>query len=154
MNLEKLKRLLEFMEEHDLQEMELKGLFYHIKLRKAGETNYIPLEQTNKSEKQTIVSSGSASVQPAEAKKESENNYYQIRSPMVGTFYRSPSPGAEPYVKEGDIVKKGQVLCIIEAMKVMNEIESDVNGRIVKVLVENGKPVEYNQPLFLVDTNV
>jgi len=93
-------------------------------------------------------------VQPAETKKESEDNYYQIRSPMVGTFYRSPSPGAEPYVKEGDIVKKGQVLCIIEAMKVMNEIESDVTGRIVKVLVENGKPVEYNQPLFLVDTNV
>uniref|UniRef100_A0A7V4E4L3 Biotin carboxyl carrier protein of acetyl-CoA carboxylase n=1 Tax=candidate division WOR-3 bacterium TaxID=2052148 RepID=A0A7V4E4L3_UNCW3 len=154
MNLEKLKKLLDFMEEHNLQEMELKGLFYHIKLKKASEISYIPVEQVNKSEKQTIVSSASASVQPAETKKESEDNYYQIRSPMVGTFYRSPSPGAEPYVKEGDIVKKGQVLCIIEAMKVMNEIESDVTGRIVKVLVENGKPVEYNQPLFLVDTNV
>jgi len=154
MNLEKLKKLLDFMEEHNLQEMELKGLFYHIRLKKAGETSYIPVESVNKSEKQATVSVASTPNQPSETKKESENNYYQIRSPMVGTFYRSPSPGAEPYVKEGDIVKKGQVVCIIEAMKVMNEIESDVTGRIVKVLVENGKPVEYNQPLFLVDTNL
>ena len=154
MNLEKLKKLLDFMEEHNLQEMELKGLFYHIRMKKAGETSYIPVESVNKSEKQATVSVASTPNQPSETKKESENNYYQIRSPMVGTFYRSPSPGAEPYVKEGDIVKKGQVVCIIEAMKVMNEIESDVTGRIVKVLVENGKPVEYNQPLFLVDTNL
>jgi acetyl-CoA carboxylase biotin carboxyl carrier protein len=154
MNLEKLKKLLDFMEEHNLQEMELKGLFYHIRLKKASETSYIPVESVNKSEKQATVSVASTSNQPSETKKENENNYYQIRSPMVGTFYRSPSPGAEPYVKEGDIVKKGQVVCIIEAMKVMNEIESDVTGRIVKVLVENGKPVEYNQPLFLVDTNL
>jgi acetyl-CoA carboxylase biotin carboxyl carrier protein len=154
MNLEKLKKLLDFMEEHNLQEMELKGLFYHIRLKKASETSYIPVESVNKSEKQATVSVASTPNQLSETKKESENNYYQIRSPMVGTFYRSPSPGAEPYVKEGDIVKKGQVVCIIEAMKVMNEIESDVTGRIVKVLVENGKPVEYNQPLFLVDTNL
>jgi acetyl-CoA carboxylase biotin carboxyl carrier protein len=154
MNLEKLKKLLDFMEEHNLQEMELKGLFYHIRLKKASETSYIAVESVNKSEKQATVSVASTSNQPSETKKENENNYYQIRSPMVGTFYRSPSPGAEPYVKEGDIVKKGQVVCIIEAMKVMNEIESDVTGRIVKVLVENGKPVEYNQPLFLVDTNL
>jgi len=154
MNLEKLKKLLDFMEEHNLQEMELKGLFYHIKLKKASETSYIPVESVIKSKKQATVSVASTSNQPSETKKENENNYYQIRSPMVGTFYRSPSPGAEPYVKEGDIVKKGQVVCIIEAMKVMNEIESDVTGRIVKVLVENGKPVEYNQPLFLVDTNL
>ncbi len=154
MNLEKLKKILDFMEEHNLQEMELKGLFYHIKLKKASETSYIPVESANKSEKQATLSVASTSNQPSETKKESENNYYQIRSPMVGIFYRSPSPGAEPYVKEGDIVKKGQVVCVIEAMKVMNEIESDVTGRIVKVLVENGKPVEYNQPLFLVDTNL
>ncbi len=74
-----------------------------------------------------------------------------ITSPIVGTFYRSPSPDADPYVEEGDFVKKGQVLCIVEAMKLMNEIESETDGRIVKVLAESTKPVEYGQPLFLID---
>ncbi|MEO1961117.1 MAG: acetyl-CoA carboxylase biotin carboxyl carrier protein, partial [Paracoccus sp. (in: a-proteobacteria)] len=77
-----------------------------------------------------------------------------IKSPLVGTFYRAPAPGAPPFVEEGDIVSPGQVLCIIEALKVMNEIESDVRGKVVKILVENGQPVEYGQPLFLIDTNV
>ena len=75
---------------------------------------------------------------------------YEIRSPMVGTFYRATAPDADPFVEEGDTVDAGEVLCIIEAMKVMNQIESEVSGRITGVLVENGTPVEYNQPLFLV----
>jgi acetyl-CoA carboxylase biotin carboxyl carrier protein len=74
-----------------------------------------------------------------------------VEAPMVGTFYRASSPGAEPYVREGDIVKPGQVLCIIEAMKLMNEIEAKVGGRVVKILAENAQPVEYGQPLFLID---
>jgi len=74
-----------------------------------------------------------------------------IEAPMVGTFYRASSPTAEPYVREGDMVKEGQILCIIEAMKLMNEIESKSAGRVVKVLVENGQPVEYGQPLFLLE---
>jgi acetyl-CoA carboxylase biotin carboxyl carrier protein len=74
-----------------------------------------------------------------------------IEAPMVGTFYRAPSPNAEPYVREGDVVKEGQILCIIEAMKLMNEIESKASGRIAKALVENGQPVEYGQPLFLIE---
>lgn len=83
-----------------------------------------------------------------------QENLHVIKSPLVGTFYRSPSPGAPPFVEVGDIVSPGQVLCIIEALKVMNEIESDVRGKIVKILVENGETVEYGQPLFLIDTNV
>jgi acetyl-CoA carboxylase biotin carboxyl carrier protein len=83
-----------------------------------------------------------------------ESKLHVIRSPLVGTFYRAPSPGAPPFVEVGDIVSPGQVLCIIEALKVMNEIESDVRGKVVKILVENGETVEYNQPLFLIDTNV
>ena len=74
-----------------------------------------------------------------------------LEAPMVGTFYRSPSPTADPFVNEGDMVKESQVLCIIEAMKLMNEIESKVGGRIAKILVENGQAVEYGQPLFLID---
>jgi acetyl-CoA carboxylase biotin carboxyl carrier protein len=74
-----------------------------------------------------------------------------IEAPMVGTFYRASSPTAEPYVREGDLVKEGQILCIIEAMKLMNEIESKAAGRVAKILVENGQPVEYGQPLFLLE---
>jgi acetyl-CoA carboxylase biotin carboxyl carrier protein len=74
-----------------------------------------------------------------------------IEAPMVGTFYRASSPSAEPYVREADVVKEGQILCIIEAMKLMNEIESKASGRIAKILVENGQPVEYGQPLFLIE---
>ena len=74
-----------------------------------------------------------------------------VEAPMVGTFYRASSPTADPYVQEGDVVKEGQVLCIIEAMKLMNEIESKVGGRIARILVENGHAVEYGQPLFLID---
>jgi acetyl-CoA carboxylase biotin carboxyl carrier protein len=74
-----------------------------------------------------------------------------IEAPMVGTFYRASSPTAEPYVREGDVVKEGQVLCIIEAMKLMNEIEAKSAGRVVRVLVENGQPVEYGQPLFVLE---
>ena len=74
-----------------------------------------------------------------------------VKSPMVGTFYTSPSPDADPFVKEGDIVTVGQTVCIIEAMKIMNEIEAEVGGRVSKVLVENGAPVEYDTPLFTID---
>jgi len=91
---------------------------------------------------------------PSEDISEEERSLHVIKSPLVGTFYRSPSPGAPPFVEVGDLVSPGQVLCIIEALKVMNEIESDVRGRVEKILVENGETVEYGQPLFLIDTNV
>lgn len=81
----------------------------------------------------------------------SDERYVTITAPMVGTFYRAPSPDAEPFVREGDRIAQGDALCIIEAMKLMNEIESEVNGRIVKILVENGEPVEYGEPLFIVE---
>ena len=86
-----------------------------------------------------------------EVKAKEEKKYHVIKSPLVGTFYRAPSPGAPPFVEEGDIVSKGQVLCIIEALKVMNEIESDINGKVVKILVENGQPVDYGQELFYIE---
>ena len=87
----------------------------------------------------------------AEEALRAEAHLVTIEAPMVGTFYRAPSPTAEPYVREGDVIKEGQVLCIIEAMKLMNDIESKVAGRIAKILVENGQPVEYGQPLFLIE---
>lgn len=78
-------------------------------------------------------------------------NFVEIKSPIVGTFYRSPAPDADPYVEIGSLVKPGQTLCIIEAMKIMNEIESEVSGKVAKILVETGQPVEYNQTLFLLE---
>lgn len=95
-----------------------------------------------------------AQKEPAQNEKPEESkadNLHEIRSPIVGTFYRASSPDAEPFIKVGDSVAPGNVLCIIEAMKLMNEIESDVSGKVVKILVENGRPVEYNQPLFLIE---
>jgi acetyl-CoA carboxylase biotin carboxyl carrier protein len=90
-------------------------------------------------------------VKKSEIKEEQKQKYHVIKSPLVGTFYRSPSPGAPPFVEEGDMVSKGQILCIIEALKVMNEIESDVDGIVAKILVENGQPVEYGQELFYIE---
>jgi len=89
---------------------------------------------------------------PTEAKKNSdEDKYITIKSPMIGTFYRKPSPDKDTFVNIGDTIKPGDVLCVVEAMKLFNEIESEVSGKIVKVLVDDSSPVEYDQPLFLVD---
>ena len=90
---------------------------------------------------------------PAPEKKEEASNLIEFRSPMIGTFYRSSSPETDPFVKVGDTVEKGQVLCIVEAMKLFNEIESEVSGKIVKIMLENAQPVEYDQVLFLIDPN-
>jgi len=95
--------------------------------------------------------SAAAVQQPAAESVESTAHLVTVEAPMVGTFYRAPKPDAPPFVAEGDVVKEGQVICIVEAMKLMNEIESKVAGRIAKVVVENGQPVEFGQPLFLVD---
>jgi acetyl-CoA carboxylase biotin carboxyl carrier protein len=94
----------------------------------------------------------SATAAPA-AKPENAlpDNVVEVHSPMVGTFYRAPSPDADPYVEVGQSVSVGQTLCIVEAMKLMNEIEAEIGGKIVKILVENAQPVEYNQPLFLIE---
>lgn len=80
-----------------------------------------------------------------------ESRYISVKSPMIGTFYRTPGPDKDPFVKVGDEIQKGQVVCIIEAMKLFNEIESEISGKVVKILVDNASPVEYDQPLFLID---
>ena len=89
----------------------------------------------------------------AEPAKEESTNYVEVKSPIVGTFYRSPSPEKPPYLKVGDVIEVGTVVCIVEAMKLFNEIESEISGKVVKILLEDSSPVEYDQPLFLVDPN-
>ncbi|MBI3558138.1 MAG: acetyl-CoA carboxylase biotin carboxyl carrier protein [Deltaproteobacteria bacterium] len=92
------------------------------------------------------------SESPKKLSKGDDEKHSKVLSPFVGTFYRAPSPEADSYVKEGQMVKKGDVLCIVEAMKLMNEIESEVSGKVVSILAENGQPVEYGEPLFLIES--
>ena len=127
-------------------EVERNGL--RIRLRK--EVAWSPSQQAEGAMPAATAGHGAgpAGAPPAE---ESTEGLVTMRSPIVGTFYRSASPYAESYVEEGAYVKKGQVLCIVEAMKLMNEIESEVDGRVVKILMENAKPVEYGEPIFLIE---
>ena len=109
-------------------------------------------QQTQQQPQQQQTSSSQSPSEGSNKEKSSENsNYITVKSPIIGTFYRKPSPDKGPFVEVGDSIKEGDVLCVIEAMKLFNEIESEVSGKIVKVLVDDSSPVEFDQPLFLVD---
>ncbi len=123
---------------------------FHMRMPMAGMQMPQPLPAVQQAPAQ-VAAAPAASAAPAAESASGTAAGQQIKSPMIGTFYRSSSPDKPAYVSVGDEVKKGQVLCIIEAMKLFNEIESEVNGRIVKVLVDDASPVEYDQPLFLVE---
>jgi len=157
MDKEFLKELLELINNSSLTKFELKTRDFELKVEKET-PQVIPnisSQGTGKVETPNLEDFKTEKLlPPAEDVETEEEKLHVIKSPLVGTFYRAPAPGAPPFVEEGDIVSPGQVLCIIEALKVMNEIESDVRGKVVKILVENGQPVEYGQPLFLIDTNV
>lgn len=148
-----IKKLVELVENSEIEEIEIRHWWTKIRITRRC-TAHMPSAVTHL----PSVAPGPHIVAPPKPVSDSTSgeetqipeDLYEIRSPMVGTFYRSPTPDAEPFVKEGDAVTAGQVLCIIEAMKVMNQIEADVSGHITRVLVENAKPVEYNQALFLV----
>ena len=163
MNQKELKELIEFLIEKDIAEFELERGDVKVRIKRGvavsaePETRYVhvpavPAVPTPDFHPSAPVPTHSAATAAAPARKpaEEEDGLHMINSPIVGTFYEAPSPGAPPFVKAGDTVDAGQVLCIIEAMKLMNEIESDVAGEIVKKLVSNGQPVEYGQPLFAV----
>ncbi|HEX9253255.1 MAG TPA: acetyl-CoA carboxylase biotin carboxyl carrier protein [Ignavibacteriaceae bacterium] len=151
MDLNLIKKLIKILESSEVTDLEIEENGTRVKLaKKVRVTQAVSYTQAPaaSSVSQQISESGSKT----EDKKLVDENagMHEIKSPIVGTFYRAPAPDADSYVQVGDTVSAGSVLCIVEAMKLMNEIESDVSGKIVKILVENGKPVEYNQPLFLV----
>jgi acetyl-CoA carboxylase biotin carboxyl carrier protein len=155
MNLEDIKQILDLVREHDLQEFELERDGLKVRVRKAGhEVVYAAPAPIAPQAAQPAAPSTPAAVPaiPAPVLATAEGgesvNLAVIKSPIVGTFYRSSEPGAAPFVSVGDIVKKGQVLCIIEAMKLMNEIESDADGEVAAVYAENGKPVQFGERLF------
>ena len=153
MDLAYVKKVLKLVEESSVNEIELEEKGVRIRISK-GSNNVGFVHQVAPSMVAPQIFQAPAPVQPApEAAPAAvaEKKYHEVKSPIVGTFYRAPAPDAANYVEVGQDVEQGTVLCIVEAMKLMNEIESDASGRIVKVCVENGKPVEYNQVLFLVE---
>ena len=151
MDLNIIKKLVRIVDTSEITDLEVEENGFRVKIAKKirGAQNVV----------QPQIMANSAPPVPLPEKKESEpsappaENLHEIRSPIVGTYYRAPAPDADAYVNVGDIVSPGTVLCIVEAMKLMNEIESDVSGKVVKILVENGQPVEYNQPLFLIQVS-
>lgn len=154
MNLDDIKQILDLVREHDLAEFELERDGLKVRVRKAGhEVTYVAPSGTMTPPMGLPMPAMIAPPAPAAAPPGEETepvNLAVIKSPIVGTFYRSSEPGARAFVEVGDVVRKGQVLCIIEAMKLMNDIESDCDGEIAAVYVENGKPVQFGERLFAV----
>ena len=157
MNQKELKDLIEFLIEKDIAEFELERGDVKVKIKRAAEplpvalpdTRYIAVHPAPGPPGAPLPASAPAMVDlAAAAVPEPAEDLHIVRSPIVGTFYESPSPGSPPFVKVGDKLEVGQVLCIVEAMKLMNEIECDVAGELVKKLVANGQPIEYGQELF------
>ena len=147
MNLKELKELIALMNEHQLVELELEREGMKVRLRKAG--GEITQEAgTDRFLPARSAAAGTPLPAPEAAPKPAG---MEIKSPMVGTFYRAPAPEAPPFVEVGQTIEPAQVLCIIEAMKLMNEIKSEIKGRIAQILIENGQPVEFGQVLFLVE---
>lgn len=144
MNIGFIKKMIKVLEESNLEEIEFQRFWTRVRISKNSGSSTPKVSVSN------LKSNKTQELSSAEEVQKEELNLHIIKSPMVGTFYRAPSPDAPPYVDVGDRVKKGDVVCIIEAMKIMNEIESDIKGEIVEVLISNEEPVEYNQPLFKV----
>jgi acetyl-CoA carboxylase biotin carboxyl carrier protein len=159
MNQKELKELIEFLIEKDIAEFELERGDVKVRIKRGADAQAAPVISH-------IMAAPSAATPPPVSyappvghppaappgapAPEPQEELHIVKSPIVGTYYESPAPGAPPFIKPGDVVTAGQVLCIIEAMKLMNEIESDASGEIVKMLASNGKPVEYGQPLFAI----
>ncbi|NKB67146.1 MAG: acetyl-CoA carboxylase biotin carboxyl carrier protein [Candidatus Latescibacteria bacterium] len=154
MNEAKLKKLLALFADSDIEELEIEHRFWggtRIRLsRRAAQAPVQQVVETVQKPAQTPAPQIGESAQEADKEPPQNEGLHAVASPMVGTFYSSSSPEDDPFVKVGDQVTAGQTVCIIEAMKIMNEIEADMAGEVVEVAVDNGSPVEFNQPLVLI----
>jgi len=147
MDLRKLKKLIDLVQESGIAELEITEGEEKVKIVKGGVVSVsAPMSVPAVAEPRTATPAASA---PAAAETPTGQEGHVVKAPMVGTFYRSPSPDAKAFVEVGQAVKEGETICIIEAMKLMNEIEADASGLVKAILVENGQPVEYGQPLFI-----
>jgi acetyl-CoA carboxylase biotin carboxyl carrier protein len=150
MNLKELKELIELIQQSEIAELELEKSGVRVRIKKERSSfprppvpEKIPATPSAPEEMPQPQASPAPAAVPA--------GWLTLTAPVVGTFYRSPAPDADPYVEAGSVVKKGQIICVIEAMKLMNEIESEWDGKIVEILVENAQPVEYGEPLFHIE---
>lgn len=154
MNQKEIRELIEFLIEKDISEFELERGDVKVRIKRGSEIQYVSAPaaagpHTEAAPLSRAAAAAGASPAGTAAKPPAEDEgLHLVRSPIVGTYYDAPAPGAPPFVGAGDQVKVGQILCIIEAMKLMNEIEADAGGEVVKKFVQNGQPVEYGQPLF------
>ena len=150
MDLRKVKKLIELLEESGLSEIEITEGEDKVRITKGGKRSpqVKAIETTQEAEALPVT-------EPADVNTQTKNNnsFHEIKAPMIGTFYQSPDPDSEAFVKVGDPINEGDTLCIIEAMKMMNKIETDISGTIERILVQNGDPVEFDQVLFLVSKN-
>ncbi|MDD5422218.1 MAG: acetyl-CoA carboxylase biotin carboxyl carrier protein [Candidatus Omnitrophota bacterium] len=146
MYIKEIKDMINLMNENNLTELEIEKEGVRIKLRKGSNGYDKAVEFVTQP-----IAAAEPKQQPLAAEKVEKKNVLEIKAPMVGTFYRAPSPEAPPYVNMGDIIEPGQVICIIEAMKLMNEIKSEVKGKIVDIQVDNAEPVEFGQVLFVIE---
>jgi len=149
MDLRKLKKLIDLVQESGIGEIEITEGEEKVRISRQSSAP-APMIMASPA-MQPMVAGAPAPVLAPAAAAAPQPSGHTLKSPMVGTFYRAPSPGSPPFVEVGQAVSKGQTLCIIEAMKLLNEIESDVSGTVKAILVENGQPVEYGQPLFLIE---
>lgn len=153
MDIDEIKELIEMMNQTDIAELKVESDGVKISIKKGSALAPIPPPAPPAPQPPAETrarGSDGEERRPADEEIDSDR-FVTVSAPMVGTFYRAPAPDADPYVKVGDMIEPGQPLCIIEAMKLMNEIESEVQGRVARILVENAEPVEYGQPLFLIE---
>lgn len=156
MKAKEIKELIDYISDSGLEEVDIETSEVKLKVKRSQSiiTSYGPATQPAAqgampaSAPVTPQSSGDSSKKSAES---ADSNAVTIKSPMIGTFYKSPNPETAPFIKVGDVVKAGDTVCIIEAMKLFNEVESEVSGKVIKILVDDAEPVEFDQPLFLVD---
>jgi acetyl-CoA carboxylase biotin carboxyl carrier protein len=157
MDIRKIKKLIELIEDSDVAEIEIHEGEESVRISRASSVQPPVIHQVAApypaAAPAAPAAAAAASPQPASEQPaaEEELSGHVIRSPMVGTFYRASSPGSSPFVEVGDTVSSGDTLCIIEAMKILNQIETDTSGKVTRILVDNGQPVEYNQPLFVIE---
>ncbi|KAB5490652.1 MULTISPECIES: acetyl-CoA carboxylase biotin carboxyl carrier protein [Flagellimonas] len=161
MDIKEIQNLIKFVAKSGASEVKLEMEDFKITIRTGGDSNHpettivqqIPMAQAPAAAPVATAPAASAPAAPASeaTPKTEDSKYITIKSPIIGTFYRKPSPDKPAFVEVGTSIKKGDVLCVIEAMKLFNDIESEVSGKIVKILVDDSSPVEFDQPLFLVD---
>ncbi len=159
-----LQELIEFINQTGLEEVKIETDKFKVSVKRNADNpiaaqpvqqyaQQMPMPVQQPVAQQTQAPTTAPQTETKQEEEANTGNYITVKSPMIGTFYRSANPETPPFVNVGDAIKEGETICIIEAMKLFNEIESDVSGKIVKVLVENATPVEYDQPLFLIEPN-